>query len=696
MPWGVLYYPHMKITLRRELLSAGDQEECSTLKEIPLTQSAYTMPPVRLLGPEQIAKLCRQPINRLYEPYTVVETLERVFYRNFEDDLREVIKRYPRMIIEGNGDWDISRCAIHDLTVIRPESIFDQPKERFVVEICVSAVIELEEVYCWNRVMKKKHSQERELRLVYEFDMRPTELTCAFRGIVPDQTKSLLSLHPNAVRVDTYLMPILKNASDYDQLAQKVLRTYMTEIRTTSDRPFDIRLWLTRMRLIAETAVFDDPSVAGEYYFWYGKANRVNMRTNEVWESYVDPGTVLIDKRVATDRILRDKALGHEGSHHFLGYFFFMMQLMHGHNYSSYMSRKDQAGVFKTMEEQADRFPGHLMIRTETGKAHAERLLSSYGGNRSIENMSRLIEDMSEYYGTTKQITRERLLDVGYVEVRGVMRSANGMIVPGYLSDLGDNQTYTIDEEDGVREYVRNEAFRDLIDSGEFIYVEGHYCLKRAKFVYFDRDGSPHLTDFARNNMGECCLRFRLVPWGDTETVETNPFLQSRENVKDSIPRWARETDWYMAFSKRGKIERRQIDKETKDLAKIRMSMQDMLVCLMAEKRVDKGDLAEATGLSTDTIQAMRNDRNRVFELRHIYAVCIALQLEIDTTDAFVAVCPTKGCAQEEERYYRYFAHHHQSRRVGEINRLLVEMKVRPLTNLVDGFDMEGRRISNE
>lgn len=255
------------------------------------------------------------------------------------------------------------------------------------------------------------------------------------------------------------------------------------------------------MRLIADTAVFNDPDVAGEYYFWYEKANRVDMKTKEVRESYVNPGTVLVDWRIASDRVLRDKALGHEGAHYYLGYFFFMMQLPHGQNYSSYMSRKAQSGIFRTMEEQADRFPGHLMIRSGVGKAHAETLLASYGGNRSIENMSRLIEEMAAYYGTTKQVARERLLDFGYVEVRGLMRSANGVVVPGYLSDLKDDQTDTIDEEDGIREYVRNDAFRELIDTGEFIYAEGHYCLKKPEFIYFDWEDKPHLTDFAREKI---------------------------------------------------------------------------------------------------------------------------------------------------------------------------------------------------
>ena len=88
------------------------------------------------------------------------------------------------------------------------------------------------------------------------------------------------------------------------------------------------------------------------------------------------------------------------------------------------------------MEIQANTFPRYLMIPESTGKAHAERLLAYYGGLRNLANMQRLVDEMAEYYGTTKTMARSRLLDFGYNEVRGILRTANGNLVPSYRGIL--------------------------------------------------------------------------------------------------------------------------------------------------------------------------------------------------------------------------------------------------------------------
>lgn len=83
---------------------------------------------------------------------------------------------------------------------------------------------------------------------------------------------------------------------------------------------------------------------------------------------------------------------------------------------------------------------------------------------------------MAEYFGTTKTVAKTRLIDFGYNEVRGLMQPANGNLVPSYISRLEENETYTIDEADGIREYVRNKEFRKLINNGEYVFIYACGC----------------------------------------------------------------------------------------------------------------------------------------------------------------------------------------------------------------------------
>ena len=151
------------------------------------------------------------------------------------------------------------------------------------------------------------------------------------------------------------------------------------------------------------------------------------------------------------------------------------------------------------------------MIRQKFGKAHAEKLLASYGGGRNLGNMKCLVDDMAEFYGTTKTMARKRLIDFGFTEARGIMQSVDGKLVPSYISDLKDNETYSVSEAEGIREYLRNKEFRRVIDTGLYAYVEGHYCLDSPEYIFTDRYGFRHLRPEAWENMSACCLVFKIT-----------------------------------------------------------------------------------------------------------------------------------------------------------------------------------------
>ena len=162
------------------------------------------------------------------------------------------------------------------------------------------------------------------------------------------------------------------------------------------------------------------------------------------------------------------------------------------------------------MEMQANKLPGYLLIQRKPGEKKAKELLESYGGERTLSNMTRLVSDMAEHFKTTKRMAKNRLIEFGYAEVSGVGDYIAGERVPTYLSALGKNETYTVDEKDAIREYVLNRSFREVIDTGLYLYTEGHYCLKSSKYIVYDQYGRRHLTHYARTHMSECCLVFEI------------------------------------------------------------------------------------------------------------------------------------------------------------------------------------------
>ena len=221
--------------------------------------------------------------------------------------------------------------------------------------------------------------------------------------------------------------------------------------------------------------------------------------------------------RTRIDESIRPYTLAHEGAHHYLDRFFFLLQKTHGHEYCSYLCKRRKEGEkeeerwapVELMEMQANKLPGYLMIQDKPGKAYAEKLMDSYGGERSLDNMRSLIRDMAEHFHTTETTARTRLLDLGYNEVRGLLRSANGRMVPSYLSDLSGSDIYLVSESESIQEYLRNPDFRVMLNSGKYLYVEGHYCRNEREYLFCDQFGCRHLSAYARNHMSECCLVFR-------------------------------------------------------------------------------------------------------------------------------------------------------------------------------------------
>ena len=98
---------------------------------------------------------------------------------------------------------------------------------------------------------------------------------------------------------------------------------------------------------------------------------------------------------------------------------------------------------------------------------------------------------------------------------------------------------------------------------------------------------------------------------------------------------------------------------------------------------------------SEDTIKNLRNRPNIIFPIQEIVAVCIAMHLPPAISMEYIRISPSKFQTTVEMKLYEYALIQWYMRPVAEVNRLLVEAEVQPLTNLVDGFDKNGWKVAN-
>lgn len=85
---------------------------------------------------------------------------------------------------------------------------------------------------------------------------------------------------------------------------------------------------------------FPENGALGEYFFGFGTADIVDPITGIIRKRDIDPGSIVLNYEIIGSRGTRNSTSAHEGTHSYLGHFFFLLQKMHGHDYCSYMCKR--------------------------------------------------------------------------------------------------------------------------------------------------------------------------------------------------------------------------------------------------------------------------------------------------------------------------------------------------------------------
>jgi DNA-binding Xre family transcriptional regulator len=664
------------------------------LKKEPIIRSPFAIDPFEtiFMTEEEKNNLYNRRMDQLKQPYTVVDVLTKIYNRDFYDDLQNDLSSSSfkfESIKEPSEGWFNSDIEVKNLKIVCVESVFGQPANNFIVDICCESEFKVVETDVENCSYNRCSNIKATVRLRYQFNFIPCELSCNYLGIIYSDMESIYSLYPDAFHMDKYLLPVLKSTEDYERAARLIIEQDMHGYLDNDKMICGIE-WIQNMGLNVYYGDFPENGVMGEYFLGFGKANVFDPETALFKEERINPGTILLNKDLIEKRGQLNTTATHEGIHHRLGYFFFMLQMCHGGCFSylckRYESKQERTTRWTTvdiLELHANKLPAYILIQKKPGKAKAEELLKSYGGGRNLENLKRLIDDMAEHFCTTKTISRSRLYEFGYTEVRGIGVYLNGVLVPPYLSDLGKNQTYTIDEIDGVHEYVSNSKFRKVIDTGLYVYVEGHYCLNDRKYVAYDHFGDKHLTMYAREHMRECCLVFDIKYESIIAAVGGN--VLRKTSAKKIVTFTGRNGESLVTAE--GREINRRIDQEIEEEAIVEKSFNQITVDLMALKHITVDRLAESTGLSEDTIKNMRNNPDKKISIEAIVAVSIAMGLSYDDALKYIERSPSKLTGTKQMRLYRYALKHWNRLPVAEVNRKLIECEGTPLTNLIRGLN---------
>lgn len=215
---------------------------------------------------------------------------------------------------------------------------------------------------------------------------------------------------------------------------------------------------------------------------------------------------------------------------------------------------------------------------------------------------------------------RNRMIHVGFPAARGSLNFVEDDYITPFAFDLSEchgSQTFVISPKEMLDEYVRNDVFRALIDTGRYIYVDGHICLNEPQYIAQQGD-KLRLTERANAHVDQCCLRFVRNYIRDKRTHYVFGQLNSDEEYNGRSLALSVQNGTEDAF--------RQAQEMSEVLLNLPGSFSGTLVAHMKRIGITREKLAEEAMLSDTTIKRMRTSE-RDLTLDFVIAVCVGLHI---------------------------------------------------------------------
>lgn len=443
-----------------------------------------------------------------------------------------------------------------------------------------------------------------------------------------------------------YLIPIIYK-DQLDDVAESFLKKYYPRALI---EPTPISVWEVANRMglnIKEVHITKNCTFFGQIFFSDCETQYYDIKNKKYKQLFVKRGTILVDPKVYFLRNLGcvNNTITHECVHWKLHKGFFDLQRTYNQDIvgtacsvEENTKAEENWTHYDWAEWQANSLAPRILMPKNQTKQKVDELINYYkeqNPNSSIiKIMKNVVIEMSSFYGVSKLAAKIRLIDLGYKEVIGINTFIDRSYIDDYSFDpsvLKDNQTFDIGIKDALFEYATNINFRELLDSGKYVYVDNHFCINHPEYVYYNENGLIKLTEYALSHLDECCLIFDI----EANKTQGIRFYQEKVLYRNAV------TDRKIDLRFIHNFQNQKTDKTADEYKKIGLdAMQDAEIAMnlptsfsgSLKAHMDRLDvkvekLAERSLVSVKTIQRMRNEVNYSPKLGSIIAVCVGLQL---------------------------------------------------------------------
>jgi len=442
----------------------------------------------------------------------------------------------------------------------------------------------------------------------------------------------------------TEFVPYIRS-KDMDKIAEGILEAYYPDMLVS---PMGLPIYDFAEKLgvvIEEGTLSKDGSIFGEMVF---KDSLVTFFENDQeLKRMVPGGTVLVDPQVKglRNQGSYNNTIIHECVHWLLHRTHNEFRSLLGSEETKFSSQLNPPAIkegkwtpYDWMEWQANGIAARILMPQKTTKMMVQKLVRKHSlkfdSADRVKMLKKVIDDLAHFFHVSRWAVKIRLMQLGYTEFEGIYKYMGHHYIKSYTFEanaIQNNQTFTISFQNACHLNFHNDRFREVMDSGRYVYVDSHFCLNSEKYVKKIELGVYQMTNYAYSHMDECCLVFDIHYKGkqSISSMDFNNYILYRGNLP--------ELNIELDFSEH-LIEIRSLPEYTgqifPEIMRIMATLPNHFCGTMRShrdrKHCSQEKLVEYSGLSISTIARMETQHDNVNKIENIVAVCIALKLYPD------------------------------------------------------------------
>lgn len=515
------------------------------------------------------------------------------------------------------------------------------------------------------------------------------------------------------------LVPTNVNRDNYDEVAADFLTHYGCAQYLSTPMPvpiFDIARKRMHLAVHTNQQLSENCDVLGTIAFFDGDVEVYDPGTKSNISFAVKQNTVLIDCTIGHEG-RKNNTMAHECVHYHIHRFYFinlrkkMVDSDIAFRCPVRISDSDESTRDEErMEKQARGIAPRILMPKEATRKKLKEIFASRvipkDAPERIVVLTDIVDELAAFFHVSKVSAKYRMIDLGFMSQADAFEIYNFDNNNSAMWDFSEHPltvktsnrplTRHISLEHAFYEFSKNDAFREMLQSGMFRYVDNAFVINDPKYIMQGEDGRFRLTPYAIKHPQECTLLFQYAVsmgliYTDTGKFPANMlgYLTRVETEYKKLPRYypnvqndtvydtARAKD--EAKKKAFENVRAEFDSFTKSRLAVApaTSFWERVEQIRTAKGFSKNKFKGYSGLDDQTVSRLK--KGGTVTLRNGIAACFGLDLDVPESKDVLALAKLALGNDKESLAYEYVLSTCRGCSLDERNDFLQSLGVDPI-----------------